>query len=83
MKYFASFAFLLLASLLLPTASMESSQEYVKQAEDAGREFIIRIGVEEVRLDAVILDGNGHQVTDLTAQDFEIRQDEELQKVAK
>ena len=41
----------------------------------------IRIGVEEVRLDVVVLDKKGRQVTDLTAEDFEIRQDNGKQKI--
>jgi VWFA-related protein len=45
------------------------------------RDFTIRIGVEEVRLDAVVLDKKGHQITDLTADDFEIYQDYFRQKV--
>ena len=41
----------------------------------------IYVGVEEVRLDAVVLDRKGRQITDLTAEDFEIRQDGQLQKI--
>jgi VWFA-related protein len=44
-------------------------------------EFKIRITVDEVRLDAVVLDSKGRQVTDLTAEDFEIRQDGRPQKI--
>jgi VWFA-related protein len=43
--------------------------------------FRIRVGVEEVRLDVVVLDKKGRQVTDLTAEDFEIRQDGRRQKI--
>ncbi len=45
------------------------------------KDFAIRIAVEEVRLDAVVLDGKGRPVTDLTAGDFEIFQDGKPQKV--
>ena len=38
------------------------------------KDYIIRLGVEEVRLDAVVLDKKGRQITDLTVDDFEIRQ---------
>jgi VWFA-related protein len=48
---------------------------------DTIKDFRIRVGVEEVRLDAVILDKKGHQVTDLTADDFEISQDGTPQKI--
>lgn len=43
--------------------------------------FTIRVGVEEVRLDAVVLDKKGRQITDLTANDFEIYQDRKLQQI--
>ena len=52
-----------------------------QQTGRTGREFTIRIGVEEVRLDAVVLDKKGRQITDLTADDFEIYQDHFRQKV--
>lgn len=47
----------------------------------AENDFLIRIGVEEVRLDAVVLDKKGRQITDLTADDFEIYQDKKLQQI--
>jgi VWFA-related protein len=45
------------------------------------QEFSIKVGVEEVRIDAVVLDNRGRQVTDLTAEDFEVYQDGKLQKI--
>jgi VWFA-related protein len=51
------------------------------QTESGEKPFKIRVGVEEVRLDAVALDGKGHQMTDLTAADFEIYQDGKLQEI--
>jgi len=45
------------------------------------QEFSIKVGVEEVRIDAVVLDNKGRQVTDLTADDFEVYQDGNLQKI--
>jgi VWFA-related protein len=45
------------------------------------KDFKIRIGVEEVRLDAVVLDRKGSQVTNLTVGDFEIRQNGIPQKL--
>lgn len=33
--------------------------------DERGEEFRIRIAVEEIRLDAVVVDGNGRQITDL------------------
>jgi len=40
-----------------------------------------RVGVDAVRIDAVVVDRDGHVVSDLTAEDFEIRQDGKVQKV--
>jgi hypothetical protein len=49
--------------------------------EDGAREFTVRVAVEEVRLDAVVLDKKGRPITDLTAADFEIYQDTLPQEV--
>lgn len=40
-----------------------------------------RVGVDAVRIDAVVTDRDGHTVSDLTAGDFEVRQDGKLQNV--
>jgi VWFA-related protein len=44
-------------------------------------DYKVRVTVDEVRLDAVVIDGKGHQITDLTAADFEIYQDGLLQNI--
>lgn len=49
-----------------------------RQAPEAPR---FRVGVDAVRIDAVVTDRDGRVVTDLTADDFEVRQDGKLQKV--
>jgi VWFA-related protein len=41
----------------------------------------IRIGVDEVRIDAVVLDNKGRQIQDLTGSDFEIYQDSQRQRI--
>jgi VWFA-related protein len=41
----------------------------------------IKLSVDEVRLDVVVLDKNGNPITDLTADDFEVFQDDRRQKV--
>lgn len=56
-------------------------QKEEKQTSKSDQNYTIRIGVEEVRLDAVVLDGKSRQITDLTAGDFEIYQDGLPQKV--
>lgn len=43
--------------------------------------FRIRVGIEEVRIDAVVLDKNGRQIDSLTADDFELYQDGKMQKL--
>jgi VWFA-related protein len=40
-----------------------------------------RVAVDAVRIDAVVTDRNGRTVDDLTADDFEVRQDGKLQRV--
>jgi VWFA-related protein len=43
--------------------------------------FTIRVGVEEVRFDAVVVDAKGRPITDLVANDFEIYQDGQRQQI--
>lgn len=49
-----------------------------RQAPEAPR---FRVGVDAVRIDAVVTDRDGLTVSDLTADDFEVRQDGKRQKV--
>lgn len=44
-------------------------------------DFTIRVAVEEVRIDAVVVDRRGRQITDLTTDDFELYQDGKRQKI--
>ncbi|MEO6238107.1 MAG: VWA domain-containing protein [Vicinamibacterales bacterium] len=55
----------------LPAASPQQAPETPR----------FRVGVDAVRIDAVVTDGNGRIVTDLTAADFEVRQDGKRQAV--
>ena len=48
---------------------------------DAIDPFKISVNVNEVSLDVVVVDGNGHPITDLTADDFEVYQDKLPQEV--
>lgn len=43
---------------------------------------VFRVGVDAVRIDAVVTDRDGRVVSDLTADDFELRQDGKVQKIA-
>jgi VWFA-related protein len=49
--------------------------------EEPQQEFAIKVGVEEVRIDAVVLDNKGRQITDLTGEDFKLFQDGKPQKI--
>jgi VWFA-related protein len=76
---------LLLSATLLGWTVVDYSQDYNTSANNAQsgekEDFKIRVGVEEVRLDAVVLDQKGHQITNLTSGDFEIFQDGKLQGI--
>jgi hypothetical protein len=48
--------------IAMPLSSL--GQEFQKQ------DFSIKVGVEEVRIDATVLDRKGRQITDLTAGDL-------------
>src|SRR3990170_5575047 len=43
---------------------------------------VLRIGVDLVQIDATVTDDRGRHVTDLTADDFELRQDNRVQKLS-
>ena len=64
--YFPIIAFLLL-----------STMSHTLRSQD----FSIKVGVEEVRVDAVVLDKEGLQVTDLKADDFAVYQNGKPQKI--
>jgi len=75
---------LLLSAVLVGLRGQEGKTSAATDTNSIGQdnnEYIIRIGVEEVRLDAVVLDKKGRQITDLTADDFEVYQDNKKQKI--
>ena len=57
------------------------SQSGDKEAGKTDKDFTVRIAVEEVRLDAVVVDRKGRQITGLNADDFEIYQDDLPQEI--
>jgi VWFA-related protein len=64
--------------------SVFSARSYGNQAPQSGAsadKMKIKVGVDEVRLDVVVVDGKGKQITDLTADDFEVYQDRKLQEI--
>ena len=60
---------------------IEHTHDCRRQNEKADDGYKIKVDVEEVLLDAVVVDGKGRQITDLTADDFEIYQDKKRQEV--
>ncbi len=57
------------------------SAEVPEQGARPEQDITIRVDVDEVRIDAVVLNWRGHQITDLTADDFEIYQDGKKQEI--
>ena len=49
--------------------------------QQASEPLKIKVSVDEVRLDVVVLDKKGNPITDLTAADFEVFQDDKRQKI--
>jgi VWFA-related protein len=45
------------------------------------QDMTVRVAVDEVRIDAVVLNWRGRQITDLSADDFEIYQDGKRQEI--
>lgn len=71
-----------LALLVIAAGVAGNTSAAAQVGEDGAREqFTVRVAVEEVRLDAVVLDKKGRPITDLTAADFEIYQDTLPQEV--
>jgi VWFA-related protein len=68
---------LAVASALLATAVLHGRQAPDPQQ----RPPTIRTGTNVVRVDATVIDGDGKPVTDLTADDFEIREDGKPQPI--
>jgi VWFA-related protein len=69
---------ILLLGLLTITSGQErrrGPQSSQDPASKPDKDFTVRIAVEEVRLDVVVLNKKGHQIPNLTANDFEIYQD--------
>ena len=65
----------------LAIAAMALSAGKSRQIPSAAEERIVRITVALVQVDAVVTDSKGKHVTDLKAEDFEIKQDGKLQKL--
>ncbi len=53
----------------------------LEQKTNPEQDMTIRVAVDEVRIDAVVLNWRGHRITDLEADDFEIYQNGEKQEI--
>jgi VWFA-related protein len=66
---------------LLFSAGTPGSPFQLTAAQQPGESPRFRVGVDAVRIDAVVTDRDGRIVSDLTAEDFEVRQDGKKQTV--
>jgi VWFA-related protein len=74
--------FLLASAVILRGQSNPASPVPVpEQKAKPERDITIRVAVDEVRIDAVVLNWKGSQITDLTADDFEIYHDGKQQEI--
>ena len=68
------------AALLLST-QLDGRQSTMAAPREQREAPPFRVGVDAVRIDAVVTDRDGRIVSDLTADDFEVRQDGKRQTV--
>jgi len=57
------------------------AQEHDEPALQKEKGITIKVQVDEIRIDAVVVDWRGRYVTDLMAEDFEVYQDGQLQEI--
>ena len=79
MKKRSSPAIILILALLVPVLGQNpTSPQQKRRAED---EDVVRITTNLIQVDAVVTDKNGNPVTDLNADEFEIQENGEKQKI--
>jgi VWFA-related protein len=78
---FAFYRFLLCIGFCLIVGTISNAQENEVSPQENSKNFVIQVGVEEVRLDVVVLKGDRHQAVDLTSDDFDVYQDGKQQKI--
>ncbi|OLE52746.1 MAG: hypothetical protein AUG51_16325 [Acidobacteria bacterium 13_1_20CM_3_53_8] len=84
--YRHSLALALIFSFFISTQGQTTSQQPSHQTpapaqQQVAEEDVVRITTNLVQVDAVVTDSQGRQVTDLNADDFEIREDNREQKI--
>ncbi|HKO61238.1 MAG TPA: VWA domain-containing protein [Pyrinomonadaceae bacterium] len=72
--------FLFLTCHALTTAQKVAPSPTEKRSDDV--EDVVRISTNLIQIDAVVTDKKGQPITDLTAADFELRQDGRLQTIS-
>ena len=80
MARIATYAVVLGIGLLSSTGGMRAGQS-PSASQGTAESPRFRVGVDAVRIDAVVTDRDGRTVPDLTPADFEVRQNGKLQKV--
>src|SRR5882672_3231728 len=71
------------ALLLLASAFSQTRNSGPAPAQEPPDMPVLRVTVNLVQVDAVVTDSKGKQVTNLTADDFEVLQDGKRQKITK
>ena len=82
MTRIATRTIVLAIGLLSTTSVIRGRQTPAVTPQEPAEATRFRIGVDAVRIDAVVTDRDGRTVPNLTAADFEVRQDGKLQKVS-
>ena len=68
-------------ALVAPAAARQTQQPAPPQRPQEDEDEVVRVTSNLIRVDAVVLDAEGRQVTDLTAADFELSEDGRAQAI--
>jgi VWFA-related protein len=77
------FNFILSFSLVSSTFAQQPAAPNAAKPrqQEPDQDEVVRISTNLVQIDAVVTDSKGRQITDLTADDFELKEDERPQKI--